>query len=84
MGWTTCGALPLGHFGIAIKISKNTYWFKVLTLILYYNLSEVWSEFTTEMDYTVFSFTLAVDNHLCELEIITTGNSNSKGKQKTV
>ena len=23
--------------GIAIKISKNTYWFKVLTLILCYN-----------------------------------------------
>jgi len=59
------------------------YWFKVLTLILYYNINKVWSEFT-EMDFTVVSFMLAVNNHRGKLEIITTGNSNSKGKQKTI
>ena len=36
------------------------------------------------MDFTVFSFMLIVNNHCRKLEIITTGNSNSEGKQKTV
>ena len=47
-------------------------------------ISKVWSEITTEMDFTVVSFTLIVDNHCRKLEIITTGSSNSEGKQKTV
>ena len=82
MGWNTCGALPLGHFGIAIKISKNTYLFKVLTLILYYNIiSKVWSEFTTEMDFTVVSFTLAVNNHCCKLLQLVTQSLKGNKKQ---
>ena len=39
------------------------------------------------MDFTVVSFMLIiiiVNNHCRKLEIITTGNSNSEGKQKTV
>ena len=49
-------------------------------------ISKVWSEITTEMDFTVnvVSFMLIVNNHCRKLEIIATGNSNSEGKQKTV